>query len=251
EDLAELRLLRRDKDRYTIAFTLLLADDVRRIRVLAEKHARILADSILAHRAEIEQLLATYTTPGVAKGDIAFIVLGCFSLDWDGLAILKAKGLRTGESPHPDGKYVPWAEERIADQFRSYDRSSTTYRGRTAYLSFSDGTVHGIPGEHPAPQTPVFTRKDQSMVARLRAIGRRAIESWLSTHYHEVRKELAGIAPMRAGVPFEESFNQIWHPIFGRTNALLVEAGLFTDPYAPNRPWRGYTPAIFDGSILK
>jgi hypothetical protein len=309
-DLEILRLVQRQGDRYHIAFTLFPADDVLRSRALAEVQARSLADSLLARRSEIEAALRAYSAPGVDPRDVAFIVLGCFSLDWDGLRITKASGYRTERgAARPDGYYVPWAEERIDTPYRSYCYSSSIYQGEAGTVTFSDGasddrtlvsmwrdkqrglalgkmllamrdgesTLAGLAraAKVPAPDAgrilaelserryvriddskyspnfPILSQRDRQMVSRLRKIGREAMESWLAAHYLKLKSDLAGLAPARAGVPYEETFNWIWHQVFGRANALLVEAGLFSDPYAEGRTWRRHTPAVFHRDLTK
>jgi hypothetical protein len=309
-DLETLRLVQRQNDRYHIAFTLFPADDVRRSRALAEVQARSLADLVLARRSEIEAALRAYSAPGVDPRDVAFIVLGCFSLDWDGLRITKAKGYRTETgAARPDGYYVPWAEERIDAPYRSYCYSSSIYQGEAGTVTVGDGTsddrslvsmwrdeprglalgkmllamrngeatLEGLAraAKVPAPDAkrmlaelsrrqyvrivgdtygvnlPVLSQQDRQMVSRLRKIGRDAIEAWLAAHYSKLESELAGLAPARAGVPYAETFNWIWHQVFGRANALLVEAGLFSDPYAEGRTWRRHTPAVFHRALTK
>jgi hypothetical protein len=309
-DLEALRLVRRQGDRYSIAFALFPADDVQRSRALAEVHARSLADSLLTRRSEIEASLRVYSAPGVDLKDVAFIVLGCFSLDWDGLKITKAKGYRTETgAARPDGYYVPWAEERIDVPYRSFCYSSFIYQGDAGAVTFSDGTSDDrflvdawrnesravalgrmllamrdgkatlaglaraakipasdarqmlaelterqyvrIAGDSYTVNFPVLSQQDKQMVVRLRKIGREVIESWLAANYLKLESDLAGIAPTRAGVPYAESFNWIWHDVFGRANVMLVEAGLFADPYAEGRTWRRYTPAVYLRALTK
>jgi len=309
-DLEILRLVQRQGDQYRIAFTLFPADDVRRSRALAEVEARSLADSLLARRSEIEALLRAYSVPGVDPRDVAFIVLGCFSLDWDGLRITKARGLRTGAgAARPDGYYVPWAEERIDGPYRSYCYSNSNYQGEAGAVTFSDGTSDDrsllsmwrdkpralalgkmlmamrdgeatlaglaraakvpapdagrmlaglserryvrINDDKYSPNFPVLSQRDKQMVSQLRKIGREAIEAWLAARYSKLESDLADLAPARAGVPYAETFNWIWHQVFGRANAMLAEAGLFSDPYAEGRTWRRHTPAVFHRDLTR
>ena len=38
----------------------------------------------------------------------------------------------------------------------------------------------------------------------------------------------------------------IWHYLFGIANRHLVEAGLFADPYASTRNYKGAIPAVYE-----
>ncbi len=113
DDLLALRLVRRDGDRVVLAFALFTAADVERIRAVSERHAASLAAALLARRNEIETVLERYDAPGVDRGDVAFFVLGCASLDWDGLAVTAEHGYRATTGERPDGTYVPVAMERV------------------------------------------------------------------------------------------------------------------------------------------
>lgn len=307
-DLELLRMVRRQGDRYQIAFTLLPARDVRQVRAAAEASARRLADSLLSRRTEIEAALERYSVPGVDRKDVAFVVLGCFSLDWDGLNLTKSGGYRSEKGvARPDGRYIPWAEERLNEPYRSFSQSHSNVRGdagavyfsdghapdaflmsagqsraaalRTMLLAMRDGTSNlaalgraaGIAPSDAEPMLaelakrrfvrisemghavnfPVLSKQDGQMVATLRKIGRESITSWLASDYKRIESELAGIAPVRAGVPFTEVFNLVWHHVFGRANAMLIEAGLFADPYAEGRYWPRYTPAVYWRDLTK
>lgn len=110
-DLLALRLIRREGDRYFLGFALFTAADQKRIRATSERHATSLAKALLARREEIEKALRAYDAPGVDPGAVAYFLLGCASLNWDGLAVADAKGYRKATEKRPDGSYVPAAEE--------------------------------------------------------------------------------------------------------------------------------------------
>lgn len=104
-------MIRREGDCYFLNFALFTAAEVKHIREVSERYAGSLSYAILAHRAEIESALHDYDAPGVDRKAVAYFVLGCASLDWDGLNITAAKGCRKETEDRPDGQYVPDAEE--------------------------------------------------------------------------------------------------------------------------------------------
>ncbi|MDD8030343.1 MAG: hypothetical protein PHE62_12435 [Acidobacteriota bacterium] len=110
-DLLKLRLVRFDGDRYLLNFALFTAADVGRIREVSERYAGSLAEALLARRADIETALRAYDVPGVDPGSVAYFLLGCVSLDWDGLAVTDEKKYRKTTEERFDGSYVPAAEE--------------------------------------------------------------------------------------------------------------------------------------------
>lgn len=110
-DLLTLRLIRCEGDRYFLNFALFTAEDVRHIRDVSERYAGSLAAVLLARREEIEMALQAYDAPGIDPKAIAYFLLGCASLDWDGLRLTAEKGYRKSTEKRPDGSYVPAAEE--------------------------------------------------------------------------------------------------------------------------------------------
>ncbi len=93
---------------------------------------------------------------------------------------------------------------------------------------------------------PVLTMRDKDTVFGLMKLCDEVTTDWLAENYSRIRDELAGITPMRQKVPYNQTFDQVWHYVFGMTNRKLVRAGLFADPYAAGRVRPGYVAAVFD-----
>jgi len=333
-DLLQLRLIRREGDRYFLNFPLFTAADVKRIRDVSETYASSLADAMLARRNEIEVALQSYDAPGVDRKAVAYFVLGCASLDWDGLDLTAAKGYRKATEDRPDGKYVPDAEEitslsleriywgshnssydgieltSFGDHFsKRYTLPDLLWRlpGRIANSDYPDElkpTLESLleaslqqtgvhvtrmmvslrEGEKTLPelaqaanlptgeaeplvralvalefvaahggryqaQIPVFTKRDEAMAKRLLSIGNLVMDRWLAANYSKMKAELQDLSFTRSGVPFEDGFTMIWHYVFGIANRKLVEAGLFADPYAAGRKYKGSIPAVSQISL--
>ncbi|MGE5049711.1 MAG: hypothetical protein ACM3PC_14120 [Deltaproteobacteria bacterium] len=331
QDLLALRLMRREGDRYALAFALFTADDVRRIRERSGLYAASLARAILERRGEIERALSAYDAPGVDRGAVAYFLLGCVSLDWDGLEITGRRGDRATSAKRPGGDFVPAAQEKTAQSLKGiYWGSHNARIGGTGFTSFGDhfsrrfaypdllwsvpsriatrdgdpesaghalqmlvsaslgnsaaqvarimlalrerertaAELAGVAALAPDEATalldalaaidyvgetdgryralvPVLTARDRALSDGLRRIGREVIERWLAAHYAEMRSQMADLGYVRSGVPFEEGFTMIWHYVFGITNRKLAEAGLFADPYAPGRRFKGAIPAVY------
>ena len=333
--LLQLRLIRREGDRYFLNFPLFTAVDVKRIRESSEVYGGSLADAMLAHRQDIEAALQSYDLSGVDRKAVAYFVLGCASLDWDGLHLTAARGYRKVTEDRPDGKYVPDAEqttsfslERIywGSHNSSYDGIDLTsfgdhfskrytfpdlfwrLPGRIANTDYPDElkpTIESLldaslqqtgvhvtrmmvslrDGEKTLPELakaaslnadeteplvralialefvathgdryeariPVFTKRDEAMVRHLLSIGNLVMDQWLATNYAKLKAELRDLSFTRSGVPFEDGFTMVWHYIFGIANRKLVEAGLFADPYAAGRKYKGSIPAVSQISLL-
>ncbi len=116
KDMVSVGLLREDEGLYRIDFNLLRVEDQLAILALSEELGRRLAESVLENQAEFEALAAAHDQPHLDAGHFLFIVLGCFSLDWDGLELTEEKGYRAGPQRTLDGEsFTPWAKERGAE----------------------------------------------------------------------------------------------------------------------------------------
>lgn len=328
-DILQLKLIRRDGDRFFLNFPLFTAADVQRIRASSEVYAGSLADAMLAHRQEIEAALQSYDLPGVDRKAVAYFVLGCASLDWDGLDLTAAKGYRKASEERPDGNYVPDAEEitslsleriywgshnseydgirmtsfgdhfskrftlpdlfwrlpgRVAktelpDELKpdieamldaSLNQTGTYVARMLVSLRSGEKTLPELAqaakmrvedaepmvrmlvalqfvtpqGDHYEASIPVIGKRDEGMTRRLLSIGNTVMDQWLALNYPKIKAGLSDLSFTRAGVPFEDGFTMIWHYLFGIANRKLVETGLFADPYAASRKYKGSIPAV-------
>ena len=87
------------------------------------------------------------------------------------------------------------------------------------------------------------------MVMGVHLIGKEIMAEWMRERAPLLEKELASITPLRNGIPYETAFNQIWHYVFALANRNLVEVGFLADPYAPNREFKGFIPAVWESSL--
>jgi hypothetical protein len=331
QDLLALRLIRREGDRYFLNFPLFTAGDVNLIRERSERYADSLADAMLARRGELDSALAAYDAPGVDRKAVVYFLLGCASLDWDGLEVTAKNHYRKTSEKRPDGDYVPAAEEKTEESLKGiYWGSHNWTTGEIGLTSFGDhfsprfafpdllwtaparvvarkddpaGTQEALrdltsatlqlagpragnvmlslrdgaktPEEVAAATkldpddakallealtaleyvaekdgryqalVPVLTGRDQATSDQIRKIGREVMERWLAANYGHMRSEMKDLSFTRSGVSFEDGFTMIWHYVFGITNRKLVERGLFADPYASDRRFKGSIPAVY------
>jgi len=136
--LESLGLVRRENDLYLIAFSLFTKEDVRKLRAVAERATDSLVEGLLARRSEIEALLRHH--PSRDSQALAYIVLGCYSLDWDGLTLTADRGYRS--NPHVaagGGEFIPWAEERGDLSLKGmYWGSHNDYEDDYCFTTFGD-----------------------------------------------------------------------------------------------------------------
>ncbi len=139
QDLLALRLVRRDGNQVFLNFALFTAADAKRIKDVCGPYGASLASAVLSHRKEIEKTLEAYDAPGVDRKALAFIVVGCASLDWDGLAVTEQKGYRKTTDIKPDGKYVAQAEEISTNTVKGiYWASRGRSYGQIGITTFGD-----------------------------------------------------------------------------------------------------------------
>lgn len=100
-------------------------------------------------------------------------------------------------------------------------------------------------------RAPVFDAGDAAMIDRTIATSREILRRWLRDHDPGLRRELAGMTAMRAGLPFEALFTQIWHEIFGRATRELVRNGMIESAYDPSRRYKGSLSVLWRQSLYE
>ena len=97
----------------------------------------------------------------------------------------------------------------------------------------------------------VLRPEDAEPVATMVALGREIMADWHEANYASIRQALSDLTPIRNGVPFEQVYTEIWHFVFGFANRMLVEEGLFADPYAESRRYQGFLPVVWDARLAE
>ena len=146
DDMVAVGLLRSEGDTHWIDFNLLRVQDQLQILALSEELGRNLAAELLERRKEFEAIAKRHEQPGEFSAEFLFFVLGCFSLDWDGLELTEERGWRLGAQRAIDGhEFTPWAKERGAEiSLRElYWGSHNDTVGDTTLTTFGDH--HSLP----------------------------------------------------------------------------------------------------------
>lgn len=144
-DLVMSGLIRERDGRYHLDFTLLTAADVDRVSAVTGRYGASLAGALAAHRHQIDPLIRELTPPGVPTSATAYIVIGCFLLDWLGLDLTSKEGYRTAARTHGNGHtYAVWAEERPSEALKGmYWGSHNEYGEGSVLTTFGDH--HALP----------------------------------------------------------------------------------------------------------
>jgi hypothetical protein len=337
DDMVATGLLREEGERLRLDFNLLRVDDQQRILEATESIGRDLAGDFLEHRGRLTALAARHDQPRDVGAELLFVVVGCFSLDWDGLALAEERGWRDGAQRTIDGHaFTPWAKEKGAaislerlfwgsHNASSGDLWATTFgdhhslprfglpdllwRSNQAFTEFEDvdarraaarlvssyamdslgdaleimrllrhenlgrealATATGVPAERLErllalleaaeyvelrdslyeARVVVLLEEDASTVDAIVAAGRGIMTRWHEENYPAIRDQLSSLTPGRNGVPFERVYTEIWHFVFGIANRVLVDEGLFANPYATTRRHKGFIPAVWAGELV-
>jgi len=319
DDLLHLQLVRQEGERFELSFVLYTREDMDMIRSVAEEMGKSLAEGILAKRTDIEKIIKSDQPSAVDWHETALFIVGCVSLDWDGLRISRNEGYLTQPKR---GEYIPQAiQPGGGGSNRALYWGSHNYHSQIAISSFGDhytvrqvlpdinwrmkvdapeplnrslidaarGLIRlgvgrimialreedlsvselsrnldlpkdeierlvnlledlqyivEVNGKYRAVIT-VLTNRDRKKVNQLRQIGKEVILNWFDEHYSDLDQKLTDLTYVKYGVPLADGFYEIWHYIFGIANRELVEAGLFADPYDPNRRYQGCVPAVY------
>jgi hypothetical protein len=136
DDLQRLGLITREGDLYLLAFSLLTREDMERLREIAEDEGKRLAEKFLERRAELEKLLMRDSGPPGDWRALAFFLVGCVSLDWDGLNLVEKRGYLTVPT---EGAYLPTAHQPVVrDAVRQLYWGSHNNHDATAVTTFGD-----------------------------------------------------------------------------------------------------------------
>lgn len=110
EDLVKTGLLKQAGEHFRISFILFLQEDLEMINSVAGELSEKLAAQYLDRADEFQQILQKTSAEHNNVDALAFILIGCFSLDWDGLQITSELDYRTEPQPTERGDhYIAWA----------------------------------------------------------------------------------------------------------------------------------------------
>ena len=147
EDLFRTRLLRKDGDQAFLNFVLNTEEDIAKIRSAIKEPVEALIAAYFDRSADVFELLDSYPSKTVSKGTLAFIVLGGFSLDWDGLYLTAEKGYRA-RPPKDIGHFFRVDEETESQNMREiYKGSHNLPAGQVRFSAPFDSTFTSF-GDH-------------------------------------------------------------------------------------------------------
>jgi len=112
EDLERLLLVQRRGGLYYLAFAYFTIEDHALILRTLAPHVDALVAAYQSRWPEFETIFQQYDIDSVPDVVLAYVIIGAFSMDWDGLDITAAKGLRTVAKEQASGdRFLLWAQE--------------------------------------------------------------------------------------------------------------------------------------------
>lgn len=124
-----------------INFNLVTKEDGPVLKKIRDRHGRILADELIKRWDTISSALDTYDLETVPRNVLGYILVGAFSLDWDGLALTAEQEWREVAMKRPNGDvFHVWAEVRPEpDALRGlFWGSHNDTRGNVRLTTFGD-----------------------------------------------------------------------------------------------------------------
>ncbi len=118
--LLNLGFLREDGDRLRVNFTLFSRDDKELVTRVSQRHAEGLAEEIDARRAQVFEVLSNYRNPLVSPERLAFMIIGCYFLDWGALDLLNDWGIINSRKKQAgDTEYTLWGEADVSGSLKA------------------------------------------------------------------------------------------------------------------------------------
>jgi hypothetical protein len=123
---------------------------------------------------------------------------------------------------------------------------------RTAILRLLGATGYLRAGGPPyRPGVVVLTERERPLAEAALTLSREIMTEWLRQNHASIKDELAGLSPMRNGLPFELAFSEVWHYELGFAAKRLAEDGFYANPRAPGGRYPGYVPLVWENAVLK
>lgn len=115
DNLLRNDLLREEGGRVWINFTVFSSEDHGLLWRAAQEHGKLLADAVAERVDDIHGILSEYRRSDVPVEKLAFIAVGCYILDNEGLRLLNELGYVRSSREQRGGEFTVWAVEKKPD----------------------------------------------------------------------------------------------------------------------------------------
>lgn len=114
EKLLDLGALREDDGTVFLNFTFVDEGDMDHILEVTDGYASDLAEKISTEKEEIFSVLKRYGNKDVELEKLAFMIIGCYLLDWGMLELLRSWNIADHMKEQPGGnRYLLWGEKEV------------------------------------------------------------------------------------------------------------------------------------------
>jgi hypothetical protein len=100
-------------------------------------------------------------------------------------------------------------------------------------------------------RVPVLDDDDRAIVEKTIGLSREVMRAWFEKRVPELRRDLGDLTAVRAGLPFEAVFTQVWHEIFGDVTRDLARSGFIATAYAPTVRFKGSFSVLWRQSLYR
>ncbi len=119
EKLLKLDVLKEKNDKIFVNFTLIDKKDSKIIFDVCERYASYLADDFLEKKKQIFEVLGSYENQRIEEEKLAFMIIGCYLLDWGSLELLSDWDVCDHRKQQAgDNEYVLWGESEVGDRLK-------------------------------------------------------------------------------------------------------------------------------------
>lgn len=137
--LLALNVLREEDNRIYVNFTLFSRKDKEIVTAVSDRYARGLAKTIANIKNKIFDVLERYPNQNVSVEKLAFMIVGCYFLDWGALRLLREWGVIVSKDQPGGNRYTLWAEEKVEGSLKAvYWGGHSLQAGDYLWHSFGD-----------------------------------------------------------------------------------------------------------------
>jgi len=119
ERLLRLDALKKRDGKIYVNFTFLDKKDNELIFDICEGYAEELVEKIVSKKEKIGSVLSAYENDKVEKEKLAFLIIGCYFLDWGSLTFFRKWDIANNLKPQPGGnEYILWGEKQDEEMLK-------------------------------------------------------------------------------------------------------------------------------------
>lgn len=140
DKLVDLGFLREEDGSLTVNFTFIDEEDMEYIIDTTDRYASDLTERLMVKKEKIFSVLDRYENKNIDKQKLAFIIIGCYILDWSMLEFFRSRGIADHMKEQPGGnRYLLWGESEYEGSLKEiYWGGHSFHHGGYNFHTFGD-----------------------------------------------------------------------------------------------------------------